>query len=862
MATKKKTMLYTAATAIIFMVCLLMPAMCLAQSDAWTWMSGSDQIYEAGIYGTKGVADAANVPGARYDSCSWTDAFGDLWLFGGVGLDGAGSYGWLNDLWRYDSGTGEWTWMSGANVVGQLGSYVFFRVADVANVPGARRGAVTWIDDNGDLWLFGGEGLDSSGSVEACHCKLGDLNGWLNDMWRYDTATNQWSWEDGSASMNDISEKGYYNDKGYPQPYVKPGAREGAIAWTDSHGFMWMFGGYGWQHLEYFETGDDDVWCWNKDKPCEECPNPGMLNDLWAYNRLTHEWAWVSGSDYVDELGDYGTRGKATFDNMPGGRMGAISWIDEDNNLWLFGGIGKDVNVPDYFVRRMNDMWRYDPDSKMWTWLSGSTIGDQVGIYVIDENTCPDAYIVPGCREEAVSWIDEDDNLWLYGGFGQAGTYSPIGGLLNDLWTFDNATKQWIWVSGSDEISDPNSTIVAGVYGTKGVADKNNVTGARQGAVPWIDSLGELWLFGGKGFDGDGAYGSMNDLWRFGNLPCTNDSECDDGLFCNGDETCVVGLCERGTAPCGGDTPFCDEAEEICMECLGDSNCDDGLFCNGDETCVGNVCVDGIEPCSGDTPVCEETEDVCLTCLIDGDCDDDLFCTGDETCVDGECVDGLEPCTGDEICDDTLDLCVECYTAGDCDDGFFCTGDETCVDNICVDGIEPCTGDEICDDTLDLCIECYTAGDCDDGFFCTGDETCVDNSCVDGAEPCFGDTPVCSEAGDVCLSLSGCFDDSDCDDAYMCQNNTCVLKCRLLIKHKKLSAAKLLKKNKDKKVTFKITTGDFGKVDMGPDIEVLLVKPNTKKGKVKVKALVPADIGAQIIPVWVGDCYGEIEILD
>ncbi len=83
MLSKEKTMMHTAAIAIIFTACLLMPGMCSAQSDAWTWMSGSNQIDAAGVYGTKGVAAAANVPGARSDSCSWVDDSGDLWLFGG-----------------------------------------------------------------------------------------------------------------------------------------------------------------------------------------------------------------------------------------------------------------------------------------------------------------------------------------------------------------------------------------------------------------------------------------------------------------------------------------------------------------------------------------------------------------------------------------------------------------------------------------------------------------------------------------------------------------------------------------------------------------------------------------------------------
>ena len=60
--------------------------MCAVPAYAqWTWMSGSNTISQTGIYGTKGMPDAANVPGAREDSISWTDGAGNLWLFGGYG---------------------------------------------------------------------------------------------------------------------------------------------------------------------------------------------------------------------------------------------------------------------------------------------------------------------------------------------------------------------------------------------------------------------------------------------------------------------------------------------------------------------------------------------------------------------------------------------------------------------------------------------------------------------------------------------------------------------------------------------------------------------------------------------------------
>jgi hypothetical protein len=364
--------------------------------------------------------------------------------------------------------------------------------------------------------------------------------------------------------------------------------------------------------------------------------------------------------------------------------------------------------------------------------------------------------------------MDEAGNLWLVGGFGLASTFSPIGGHLNDQWFFNPATNEWSWISGSDQISNPNTTYTAGVYGTKGVPDENNVTGARESAVPWVDSLGNVWLFGGFGFDGYGNYGSLNDLWRFGSRACVDNDDCNDNLYCTGTETCVAGVCVDGTEPCSGSTPFCDETLDGCFACETNSDCDDNLYCTGTETCVAGVCAGGTNPCiSGPNPVCNEADDVCVA------------------------------------------------------------------------------------------IECVTDGDCDDGLFCTGDETCVADVCVDGTNPCSGLTPVCDEIGDVCVA--GCLDDSDCDDAYFCQDEVCVPKCRLFIKYKELSAAKLL--YKDKKITFKITTGDFGEVDMGPDIQVLEIKPNSKKSTVKVKAIVPAGIGPQTIPVWVGDCYGEIVIV-
>ncbi len=137
----------------------------------WTWVSGDDTTNQSGIYGTMGGADPVNIPGSRYDSISWTDSSGNLWLFGGYGYDSEWSLGYLNDLWKFN-GT-DWTWVSGDKTVRQSGIYGSPGVADPANKPGSRYRSISWTDSSGNLWLFGGSGLDSAGNY-----------GNLNDLWK------------------------------------------------------------------------------------------------------------------------------------------------------------------------------------------------------------------------------------------------------------------------------------------------------------------------------------------------------------------------------------------------------------------------------------------------------------------------------------------------------------------------------------------------------------------------------------------------------------------------------------------------------------------------------------------------------
>jgi Galactose oxidase, central domain len=140
----------------------------------WTWLNGSDTgTALAGVYGSKGVAAPANIPGGRSQATAWSDSLGSIWLLGGEGFDVAGTRGTLNDLWKLNTVSGEWTWTNGATTVNDFGHYGTLGSAGATNTPGGRSLAASWLGANDTLWLMGGYGHDSSDPVQR----------YLNDLW-------------------------------------------------------------------------------------------------------------------------------------------------------------------------------------------------------------------------------------------------------------------------------------------------------------------------------------------------------------------------------------------------------------------------------------------------------------------------------------------------------------------------------------------------------------------------------------------------------------------------------------------------------------------------------------------------------
>src|SRR5579862_4818006 len=364
-------------------------------------------------------------------------------------------------------GFGQWTWKAGLNTVNGSGVYGTQGTAAASNVPGARYSANSWTDSSGNFWLFGGVGYDASAAT-----------GYLNDLWHYSRSTGEWTWISGGNGDNT---SGSYGTQGTASASNMPGARDSACSWIDASGNLWLFGGYGYDSVGIAA---------------------GYLNDLWQYSPNTGQWTWVSGASTANAKGVYGTEGTAAANNVPGARKAANAWIDSSGDLWLFGGSGNDSTGT---TGNLNDLWRYSPKTGQWTWVNGSDHGNAGGTYGTEGTAA--ASNVPGARYSASSWIDSTGNLWLFGGYGYDSTSSS--GKLNDLWRFDPSTAEWTWINGEDVGNG------AGFYGTLGTAAAGNVPGARQGANTWIDSSGNLWLFGGIGFDSIGSVGSLDDLWLY-----------------------------------------------------------------------------------------------------------------------------------------------------------------------------------------------------------------------------------------------------------------------------------------------------------------------------------------------------------
>ena len=173
-----------------------------------------------------------------------------------------------------------------------------------------------------------------------------------------------------------------------------------------------------------------------------------------------------------------------------------------------------------------------------------------------------------------------------------------------------------------------------------------------------------------------------------------NGVNCNDGNACTQSDTCASGVCRAGVpVECVAsdqchDAGSCDPATGSCSNPLSADGtlCDDGIYCNGADSCAAGACDTHLgDPCPG--AVCAEI------CTEQGD-----GCH----CVPEACGDGILQSGRGEECDDgnlrNDDSCTELCLFSQCGDGILDPNTEECDDGNLVDG-DRCSStceDEMC----------------------------------------------------------------------------------------------------------------------------------------------------------------------
>ncbi|MEY4875540.1 MAG: hypothetical protein RL708_689, partial [Bacteroidota bacterium] len=376
--------------------------------------------YPPSKYNVKGQFSVNSTPSGRQGSLTWTDAQGDMWLYGGKDTTGLHS-----DMWKYNIALNMWMWVGGDSTPNHAATYGIMGAAALGNSPGGREGAIThWVDKQGNFYLFGGI-INNNGDV-------------ANDLWKYNPTTSLWTWINGSTIPNDI---GNYGTLGIASNSNLPSARNGYAASQDTAYNLLLFGGM--NH-----------------------------NDVWKFNLKTLQWTWIAGSNQLNDTGNYVAYCQV---GLPAARhhwRGAQLVGNFKQLTYLFGGTDTAGNTCN------NDLWLFDSNTNQFKWLNGTfnNAANQNGNYgIVQQNTIgvpsPNTRI-PGKYLHCMA-VDYANRLYVYtgldcGGHGRNDTwkYIPDTSCIPLPQCSNTSYSQNITICKNDTFKLPNGypQTVAGTY--------------------------------------------------------------------------------------------------------------------------------------------------------------------------------------------------------------------------------------------------------------------------------------------------------------------------------------------------------------------------------------------------------------
>jgi hypothetical protein len=158
------------------------------------------------------------------------------------------------------------------------------------------------------------------------------------------------------------------------------------------------------------------------------------------------------------------------------------------------------------------------------------------------------------------------------------GTVAPAGEIDEAAVSWNEATTTWNDFGGEAGVQADEYGAVVGAAPLATGSVNIDVTASVQ---KWVNdpAQNQGWIF--RPNSTDGAQVTSAEGTTVANRPkltvqyttgvpgCTGNPDCDDGLFCNGAETCVTGTCQAGTPPNCDDgvactTDSCNEASDAC----------------------------------------------------------------------------------------------------------------------------------------------------------------------------------------------------------------------------------------------------------------------------------------------------------
>ncbi len=211
--------------------------------------------------------------------------------------------------------------------------------------------------------------------------------------------------------------------------------------------------------------------------------------ELWMFNTTSMMFVRMHGLDSETSQPSVGAKpGQPGEDVWPGYIEGQCMVTDTKNNLWILSG----YNTNEF----TSGVWHFNTTSLLWTFVHGNIENPGLG----NNATYFGGSWMSGC------FIDVNDKVWLYGGWGpNESAYDDYG----SIWTFDTRTKR-VW-----ELEWGPDTYMARPRSVSSDYHPDNHPGAGEGMV-FVDRLdGTLMLAATASYDTSGDWGRSDQVWLY-----------------------------------------------------------------------------------------------------------------------------------------------------------------------------------------------------------------------------------------------------------------------------------------------------------------------------------------------------------